>query len=72
VASETPKLHSRVQCFNCEGFSHVASNCSNKDLVIDGQGYASEEEGLDKKISKPNLDEFEDLEMMIARALLTI
>jgi hypothetical protein len=50
----------------------VASNCSNKDLVIDGQGYASEEEGLDKKISKPNLDEFEDLEMMIARALLTI
>jgi hypothetical protein len=30
VASETHKTHSRVQCFKCLGFGHVASNCTNR------------------------------------------
>jgi hypothetical protein len=62
IASETPKLHSTVQCFKCQGFDHVASNCANKALVIDGQEYASKEEGLEKLIYEPNLNEFEDLD----------
>lgn len=62
VASETPKLQSRVQFFNCQGFGHVTSNCANNTLVIDRKESASEEEGIEKPIYKPNLDEFEDLD----------
>jgi hypothetical protein len=62
VSSETPKLNSRVQCFKCQGFGHVVSNSANKDLVIDGQEYVSEEEDHEKQIYEPNLDEFDYLD----------
>ncbi|GLT62496.1 hypothetical protein SLA2020_351330 [Shorea laevis] len=62
VASETSKLRPRVQCFRCQGFGLVTSNCANKALVINGQEYMSEEEGLEKQIYEPNLDEFKYLD----------
>jgi hypothetical protein len=62
VASETHNMHSRVQCFKCQGFGHVASNCANKALVIDGKGYVSEEDSVEKLIYEPNPNEFKDLD----------
>ena len=56
------KMHFRVQCFKCFGFSNVASNCASKALVFDVKEYVSEEEGVEKLIYEPNPNEFGDLD----------
>lgn len=70
VASESHKMHSRVQCFKCQGFGHNASSVNVLVMLpltvptrplSDRKEYGSEEEGIEKW-SEPNPDEFEVLD----------
>jgi hypothetical protein len=36
IFHEAPKITLRIQCFKCQGFSHISSSCPNKTLFIKG------------------------------------
>ena len=36
IFHEVPKISSRIQCFKCQDFDHISSNCPNKTLFIKG------------------------------------
>jgi hypothetical protein len=39
IFHETPKITSKIQCFKCQGFSHIFSSCPNKTVHQGAKGY---------------------------------
>ncbi|XP_038985543.1 uncharacterized protein LOC120111737 [Phoenix dactylifera] len=62
ILGEPPKTSSRIQCFKCQGFGHVASQCANQTLVIDAHEQKDDIDNLEEQIYEPNLDDIQDVE----------
>ncbi|XP_022851801.1 uncharacterized protein LOC111373499 [Olea europaea var. sylvestris] len=60
-APEIPKTSSRMQCFNCKGFGHIASRCPSQALVIEEQKDVKGE-SLEDQVYEPKFEEFDDLD----------
>ncbi|XP_022867746.1 uncharacterized protein LOC111387423 [Olea europaea var. sylvestris] len=59
--SEVSRTSSRLQCFNCKGFGHIASKCPSRALVLDEREDIVVKP-LEDQVYEPKLEEFEDLE----------
>lgn len=59
--SEVSRTSSRLQCFNCKGFGHIASKFPSRALVLDEREDIVVEP-LEDQVYEPKLEEFEDLE----------
>ncbi|XP_022849921.1 uncharacterized protein LOC111372015 [Olea europaea var. sylvestris] len=59
--SEVSRTSSRLQCFNCMGFGHIASKCPSRALVLE-EREGIVDEPLEDQVYEPKLEEFDDLE----------
>ncbi|KAF5449708.1 hypothetical protein F2P56_030125 [Juglans regia] len=55
-----PRTSSRLQCFKCNGFGHISSNCPSRTLVIE-EHEGILDEPLEDQVYEPKLEEFGDL-----------
>uniref|UniRef100_A0A2N9HIT5 Reverse transcriptase n=1 Tax=Fagus sylvatica TaxID=28930 RepID=A0A2N9HIT5_FAGSY len=58
IVSEPTKPGSRLQCFKCNGFGHVASKCPSKTLLI--QEEDGKEDNMEELVYDPNLEGIQD------------
>uniref|UniRef100_A0A2N9H1I9 Reverse transcriptase n=1 Tax=Fagus sylvatica TaxID=28930 RepID=A0A2N9H1I9_FAGSY len=58
IVSEPTKLGSRLQCFKCNGFGHVASKCPSKTLLI--QEEDGKEDDMEELVYDPNVEGIQD------------
>ena len=63
VASDPLTLNSRVKCFNCQGFGHVAAKCPTRPLVMFEKKKEGDEDDLEE-VYEPDLtlDDIDDIE----------
>ena len=54
IVSDPTKPGSRLQCFKCNGFGHVASKCPSKTLLI--QKEDGKEDDMEELVYDPNLE----------------
>ncbi|XP_022856383.1 uncharacterized protein LOC111377500 [Olea europaea var. sylvestris] len=59
--SEVSRTPSRLQCFNCKGFGHIASKCPSRALVLE-EREGIVDEPLEDQVYEPKLEEYDDLE----------
>ena len=58
IVSDPTKPGSRLQCFKCNGFGHVASKCPSKTLLI--QEEDGKEDNMEELVYDPNLEGIQD------------
>ena len=63
VASDPLTLNSRVKCFKCQGFGHVAAKCPTRPLVM-FEKKEGDEDDLEEEVYEPDLtlDDIDDKE----------
>ena len=63
VASDPLTLNSRVKCFKCQGFGHVAAKCPTRPLVM-FEKKEGDEDDLEEEVYEPDLtlDDIDDIE----------
>jgi len=58
VLNKVLKLNSRVQCYKCKDYDHVAANYINKALDIKKQEDVSEEKDNGDQVYELDLEDF--------------
>jgi hypothetical protein len=53
------KSNSRLLRFKCQGFGHIATQCTNKTLIMET---IEQEDDLEEEVYEPNLDDIVDID----------
>ena len=56
MESESSKIGSHLQCFKSQGFSHIASKCPTKALVLYEEEKENKEDDIEE-VYEPNMAE---------------
>ena len=53
---ESLGMNSRLQCYKCQGFGHIAAKCGNRTLFVDSQDQGHEGDDIEEQLYEPNLE----------------